>query len=78
MGSDVTAKAVSHVVPRFKHIGKLQIEALASGMDPRDVDLISMVKDKKCQMIPISYYAPHFLTRFQFYIQHGHCLRPPY
>lgn len=75
MGSDVTAKAVSHVVPRFKLIGKLQIEALASGMDPLDVDLTSTVKDKKCQMTPISYYAAHFLTHFQFYIQHKHCFK---
>jgi hypothetical protein len=45
MGSDVTAKAVSHQIPRLKSIGKLQLQALEDGADPKDVVISTTVKD---------------------------------
>jgi hypothetical protein len=45
MGSDVTAKAVSHQIPRLKSIGKLLLQALEDGADPKDVVISTTVKD---------------------------------
>lgn len=42
MGSDVTAKAVQHQMPRLKQIGKLQLQSLANGHDPKDVPIGTM------------------------------------
>jgi hypothetical protein len=39
MGSDVTAKAVQHQMPRLKQIGKLQLQSLADGLDPKDLPI---------------------------------------
>jgi hypothetical protein len=39
MGSDVTAKALQHQMPRLKQIGKLQLQSLADGLDPKDLPI---------------------------------------
>jgi hypothetical protein len=39
MGSDVTASALKHQIPRFKAIGKAQLDALEAGQDPKDVNV---------------------------------------
>jgi hypothetical protein len=55
MGSDVTAKALRHQIPRFKAIGKLQLEALESGSDPKDVDLGAMAGGSSGQKLGTSF-----------------------
>lgn len=62
MGSDVTAKAVKHQVPRLKAIGRLQLDALESGDDPKDVDLSSMVKGNKGQKLDTSFISPSTIS----------------
>lgn len=55
MGSDVTAKAIQHQIPRLKAIDKLQLDALDSGSDPKDVDLSAMTGNKSGQKHGISF-----------------------
>lgn len=63
MGSDVTAKALQHQIPRFRNIGKLQLQALQSGGDPKDVDIGTTVKDNQGQKLAVyfSFCTAHFL-----------------
>lgn len=61
MGSDVTARSVEgQVYTRLRPIGKLQLEALKSGADPKDVDLTVNAKGMKGQKTGVSFSsAPH-------------------
>lgn len=68
MGSDVTAKALQHQIPRFRNIGKLQLQALQSGGDPKDVDIGTTVKDNQGQKLAVyfSFCTAHFLLHISF------------
>jgi hypothetical protein len=70
MGSDVTAKAVSHQIPRLKSIGKLQLQALEDGADPKDVVISTTVKDTQGQKLRAYFVPQHDFIAFAVFFLH--------